>query len=258
MKIYPDLHDGIVRIRNNNVCLARGFLQHKGFFDKVVEKVQQVARYKAGCRVEWPFEKIHEHISAEKIKLLCTNLARESGPNSLRMMMAKFTHDVVREDLGVTNKFWLDFQPVVRFYTPHDFWVANKSQLNLGGHLRIQGPHHDTWFGHATEGMNLWMAIGPVRPGNGLSLYPEATESGYINHDGNYGMPRDQKLGIPVNFNMDPGDMLLFHGETVHSSELNQTQDTRFVLTTRFSLVPPVFKKGAHGGNSPWITSEEI
>jgi hypothetical protein len=258
MKIYPDLHNGIERIRNMDICLARKFLQEREFFEPVVEKVHQVARDKARCRIEWPLEKIHEHISAEQIKLLCTNLARERGPKSLRVMLAKFTHDVVREELGVSEKFWLDFQPVVRFYTPHDFWVSHKDQLNLGGHLRIQGPHHDTWFGHATEGMNLWMAIGPVCRGNGLSVYPDACVNGYIEHDGNHGMPKDQYIGVPVNFNMSPGDMLLFHGEMVHASELNQTQDTRFVLTTRFSLDPPIFQKGAHGGNSPWITSEEV
>jgi len=255
MNIYPDLTDGINRVKKWDVCLVRGFLQTRGLLEAVLDKTFQVALDKAGVSIDYPLEQIHEFMTAKQIRLLALNLAREEGPKSIRTLLAKFTHDVVRDDLGVKGKFWIDHQPVVRFYTPQDFWQDNAKQLNVGGHLRIQGPHHDTWFGHSEEGMNLWMAIGKVQRGNGLSLFPEVTKKGYTHHNGRYRMPRDKYLGKPVNFDMDPGDLLFFHGEMVHSSELNRTDQTRYVLTTRFSLVPPVFQEG---GNSPWITSEDI
>ena len=58
--------------------------------------------------------------------------------------------------------------------------------------------------------------------------------------------------GKPQTFDLNPGDMLLFNGEHVHASELNVTQDTRVVLTTRFCLKKPTFTEG---GNSIWINS---
>lgn len=260
MIVFSDIQDGIERVRNRNVCLLRNFLQSKGVFEPLVLKVLDMAREKAKLDPEVVlsngFQNLHKYATAEQIKILCNYLAREWGDKSLRDTMARFTYDVVRNDLGVKGKFYLDHQPIVRFYTPQDFWSENVGHLSLGGHLKIQGPHHDTWFGHSYEGMNLWMAMGPVRKGNGLSIYPEVSD--YIEHDGKYSMPRDQSLGKPVNFDMSPGDMLFFHGEMVHASELNRTDETRFVLTTRFSLQPPSFADDPHGGKSPWITSEDL
>ena len=71
----------------------------------------------------------------------------------------------------------------------------------------------------------------------------------YVPHDGKQLMPKEVNLGSTVNFNLDPGDVLLFPGEIVHSSELNITNDTRFVMTSRFSTTAPEFK---YGENNPW------
>lgn len=73
---------------------------------------------------------------------------------------------------------------------------------------------------------------------NGLALFP-AKWSSEIPHDGRYRPVREQHFGEPVTFEMDRGDLLLFHGEHVHSSELSSTPWTRVVLTNRFSLHSP-------------------
>lgn len=261
MKIHSDLQNGIERIREWDACLARSFLQDQGFFEPLLRKILQVAKDEANADpqecLDRGFNNVHKFMTARQIKLLAICLAREQGPASLRTITSRLTKQIAEDELGVKERFWIDYQPVVRFYTPHDFWAVNKEHLNVGGHLRIQGPHQDTWFGHSKEGLNLWMAIGRVRKGNGLSLFPEAMEHVPLKHDGKYRMLKNQRLGRPVNFDMEPGDLLFFHGELVHSSELNVTDETRFVITTRFSLTPPEFADKPHGGTSPWITSDQ-
>jgi hypothetical protein len=53
-----------------------------------------------------------------------------------------------------------------------------------------------------------------------------------------------QRLGRPVGVELDPGDMLVFNAHHVHSSEVNITDETRFVLTTRLSVDHLRFGRG--------------
>jgi nitrite reductase/ring-hydroxylating ferredoxin subunit len=58
---------------------------------------------------------------------------------------------------------------------------------------------------------------------------------------------RDQAFGRPVNFAMEAGDVLVFNGEHLHSSEINSTAITRHVVSYRNTLATPAFI-----GNSPY------
>ena len=86
--------------------------------------------------------------------------------------------------------------------------------------------------------INLWIAIGPVREDNGMILYPDTW--GYnIPREGKF-IRRSQRLGKPLRFECDPGDIVVFHSRLMHSSVLNQSDQTRFVITSRLVLETPV------------------
>ena len=67
------------------------------------------------------------------------------------------------------------------------------------------------------------------------------------------------RLGMPLNVRLDPGDMLLFSGEHLHSSELNRTDSTRYVISFRMSLSPPQYGEGNRWiayndmASKPWV-----
>jgi ectoine hydroxylase-related dioxygenase (phytanoyl-CoA dioxygenase family) len=139
---------------------------------------------------------------------------------------------------------------------PHDVYSGAKEVFNQRlGFLKIQGPHQDNWFGHSTGGINLWMAVSPVDRGNGLLIYQDRW-SEEVPHDGNLKMPTRAPVGRPTNFQLSPGDLLFFHGEHLHSSEINITGNTRVVLTTRLCREKPNFKETSN--ISPWLQSHEL
>ena len=59
-----------------------------------------------------------------------------------------------------------------------------------------------------------------------------------------------------MNFELDAGDVLLFRGEHLHSSELNVTDETRYVLTVRFAPSRP--RVPELGRWHPWYDSRLV
>ena len=54
----------------------------------------------------------------------------------------------------------------------------------------------------------------------------------------------DTSPGRAVTFDMEPGDVLLFHGDQLHGSEINSTNSTRHVISFRICLEKPVYPNG--------------
>jgi hypothetical protein len=84
-----------------------------------------------------------------------------------------------------------------------------------------------------------------VARGNGLSIFPDVFGK-YLLCDEKGVVRRDQHFGVPENFDLDAGDILVFCGEHFHSSELNSTSITRHVVSFRITFDRPLFI-----GNSP-------
>ena len=244
--------DTLGRVEAGQVCLMRGFLEP----DLAMCRALILGAVERACGGKVPatnvsnagLERVHEVLAPGELRRVVEDLARVNVPGRLRPLLVRVTRDLARSRLGLSGPLWLDAQPVVRFYVPQDCWDKAPHQLGLGGHLKIQGPHKDDWFGHSLRGVNLWMAVGRVRRGNGLSVYPDLWGRDFP-HDGKFMPPRDARLGRPLNFDLSPGDALLFHGQHVHASELNWTDETRVAFTTRFSTCAPEFTEG---GNHPW------
>ena len=142
-----------------------------------------------------------------------------------------------RGPIYIGGKFW------VRFFVPHEVDEASHALFSTRpGHLEILGPHRDSWFTSPTNAVTLWIAMGRVRRGNSMTVYrglwnrPVARDSLTV--------PAPQPFGEPAIPELDAGDVLLFSGEHLHASELTVTDDTRYVLTVRFTRAAPRYGEG--------------
>lgn len=233
------LDNAVQHIERGDVVLVRRALQRTGLWDEIQAALWGAMHDALGEETstrlrEAGLGSMHELLTGDEIKR-----SNEAAHGRFNSLTGSYVPRLVRESIGYRGPGFFDQNAVIRFYVPLPFYKANRSALDTRpGYTRFQGPHVDTWFGHATSGLNLWLALEPVRRGNGLALFPAKWRS-EIQHDGGYRPVRGQHFGRPVTFEMDPGDLLFFHGEHLHSSELNSTAWTRVVLTNRFSLRSP-------------------
>jgi hypothetical protein len=233
------LENTVQRVESGDIVLLRGALQRIGLWEEIRETLWRAIDEAVGSAMTARLREIglglmHESMTGEQIKR-----CNEAAHWRLNSITGHYLPKLVREAVGYRGPGFYDQNCVIRFYVPAAFHKSNREVLETRpGYTKPQGPHMDTWFGHATSGLNLWMAIEPVRRGNGLAIFPARWRS-EVPHDERFRPLREQLFGEPVTFEMDPGDMLLFHGEHLHSSELNSTRWTRVALTDRFSLRTP-------------------
>jgi nitrite reductase/ring-hydroxylating ferredoxin subunit len=180
-------------------------------------------------------EMIHRHVSALDLRLLTDVLSDEFRPEA-----ESFARFFVQHTDADPRPIFLAPQAWVRFMAPES--MSRQHATDVGryyGHLVAHDPHRDSWFSQALNVVNLWMAVGHVAEDNGLLLYP-----------GQYGKRVDTVRGRlvtshplekPLRCALDPGDVLIFHGEHLHSSALNLTAKTRVVLSFRFTVGRPRF-----------------
>lgn len=123
----------------------------------------------------------------------------------------------------------------------------------------LHSPHRDTWFGHSTEGINLWWAVTPARELNGLMLFKDVYKfnleheirPAYVKNKYNLG-----KTTIP---NVEAGELLIFDPEILHASRLNTSDDTRIVISGRINEKKPKFYGYSKENKEPfWLFSEDV
>lgn len=136
----------------------------------------------------------------------------------------------------------------VRLMLPHTTVAGRNELAPLAGFMVPHPQHVDSWFNTPHNSVNLWIALGRVRPGNGLLIHPDRYRRP-VRRDGFHVDPGED-LGTPVRVSLDPGDILVFAGDHVHGSETNTTDETRYVLTKRISVGAPRYDPRAGG----WIS----
>lgn len=238
---HPELSLG--DILNGTVGVIRGGLQHLGMLDDIIaatlrwagEVVSPEARRGLARQ---GFEGFHKVMSPREALRL-----RYALESTLRDDSVRLVNGFAGLLAGPATPVYACRHMYVRVMMPEDV-VATERELLADefGHMIVHTPHRDSWFSHCRNTVNLWAAAGRVRPGNGMLIYPEAwgTEPG---HHGTM-IDRSARLGIPYNFDLAPGDILVFSGEQVHSSEINITDETRYVLTARFTAGRPRYAGG--------------
>jgi nitrite reductase/ring-hydroxylating ferredoxin subunit len=142
--------------------------------------------------------------------------------------------------------FYFEDTPNVRFHIPYDLARAYSSSFREfakaygEGKIAAHGPHRDSWLDCPANGANLWFAIGPVRRGNGLTVYEDDYDRSF-RWQSSGDIADGERLHKPATFDLAPGDGVLFHTDQVHGSELNRTNETRFVISFRITFDRPYF-----------------
>ena len=247
----------VERVTAGEVFVLGGCLQELGYFDTFQSIIRDVIKACIGADrtdalmargIEWLHLFVTSRELTEITKRLQTSLATAS------MMMVK---SVARDLLGVKGDAYAEEARNIRIFVPQDSWIVGRDDYlefereRNRGKLTLHGPHTDVWGYHPLNMINVWTAIGPVLPGNGMSFWPGMF--GRIPPMGEWHVSRtDQVLGMPFGISLSAGDALLFHVGHINGSRMNQTDQTRFVCSARFTVGPPLLF------DKPWYSYMHI
>ena len=238
-----DLSEIKGRVLQGDVIVVPQCLQQIGMFSVVERSVLDGIRDAVGSNKseevsQKGFECIHKVIDIDKLTEV-TELTYESVSSIAKELAKKIVQKVFLQ----SSSFYYERQPNVRFYVPYDATEKRRKEFNQArwnGKIIAHGPHHDSWYQCPVNGVNVWFAVGTVNVGNGLHIYPEAYGK-RLPCDKNGRILPNQYLGKGISFHLNPGDALIFHGEHLHNSEINSTDQTRFVVSLRLTLDKPKF-----------------
>ena len=263
---YAELHS---RILKGDVFIVRNCLEEIGllnnlkaitnsgiselFGNDTTEKIRQVG-----------IEKIHKILEPEKILELT-----EYTYTIARRECFGFLNSFVREIFQNCPRFYFERKANVRFHIPFDLTTGKDQLINsyirrIGpGKINPHGPHRDSWVSQPYNVINVWVAAGPVKSGNSMIIYPEAYKRN-IKRSSRY-IRSNENPGPGINFSLQTGDVLLFHSDHLHSSEINSTDSTRHVISFRLAFEKPQYTSGPFGNyahsalvGGPWDKFADI
>jgi nitrite reductase/ring-hydroxylating ferredoxin subunit len=185
------------------------------------------------------FSEIHQIVTPGVLMKVADAIQRE-----IERIVPDVLRDISTNILLHKQPFHYERHPNVRFHVPFDVWKPHKSEYEEyardhgEGKLSPHDPHRDGWYRCPENAINIWVAVGRVERGNGMSLYPDVYDRP-VRRSANGRIEHGQPLGQRVNFELEPGEALIFHGKHLHSSELNHTHNTRYVVSFRITLTRP-------------------
>ncbi|GAA4746102.1 hypothetical protein GCM10023264_09600 [Sphingomonas daechungensis] len=237
------------RVLAGEVVVVRGGLQKAGLLEPILdlsfEAVSDVLGPETAAAVkEKGFERIHEVVAAHDIPRLTDELYDRVNARAPKDLAALIPATFNGED-----RYYYETSPNVRFHVPFDTTQNDRAAFNDfrqkhgEGKLTAHGPHRDSWLDCPDNGINIWIAIGRVQRGNGLTVYRNEYD-GHQRYTGMGNIARDEKLSEPFTFDLEPGDFVLFHTDQLHGSALNYTDETRFVISYRMTFDRPHFPNG--------------
>jgi nitrite reductase/ring-hydroxylating ferredoxin subunit len=235
-------------LKRGEIFVARHCLQAAGVFDKlyamILESIEEVAGAQARAAAQTQgLRRLHEIITVPQLLALNPVITKR-----VRGMAAEVTTAVAEKQLGLGPDVYFEDGPNVRIFCPQDFTVENRAAFEgfrktVGaGRLTTHGPHQDDRHFHPIGSINIWCAFDRVEVGNGMTVYPDfyGHMLPCITVDGN--IQTNQVLGRPITTAMDAGDAWIFETLQVHGSTINQTPDTRFVISFRVVCGTPEFR----------------
>jgi len=234
----------VARCRAGDAVVVEQFLQALDIHQLIQDTLLQVIQARCGQACANALrasglESIHEHIPTTTLADVVTESERQVAKQYLPLMRS-----TVRKGLALQHPVWVLRHSILRMHAPHDSTARQAGFLDefrktYGvGRLTSLRPHRDSWFAEPSASINIWIALGNVQQGNGLSIYPEKYHQ-HLPFKREVGVLAGQSVGKPMNFNLSPGDALFFHANHLHASELNHTQETRVVLSLRVALEKP-------------------
>ena len=234
------------RVLNGEVVLVREGLQAFNCLEMLEEAAYRGVEKSIGKEAAENvrrdgFHRIHEWVKPGDIPRMTDAVYDEVRP-----LAAEFLRRFVPGMFPGVETYYYEETPNVRFHIPYDLAEAHKKDFNAfakdrgQGKIAAHGPHRDSWLHCPSNGVNLWFAIGRIRPGNGLTVYSGDYEDGH-NHQESGNISDGEKLHKPLTFDMQPGDGVIFHTDHMHGSELNRLAETRFAISFRMSIDKPEF-----------------
>jgi nitrite reductase/ring-hydroxylating ferredoxin subunit len=247
----------VARVTAGEVIVLRRCLQELGYLETFQSVIRNAIAEFAGAErseavmargVEW----LHLFVTSKELTEITKRLQNDLSTVSMTMVKR-----VARELLQLTGDVYAEEARNIRIFVPHDHWMTGRDEYlefereRNRGKLTLHGPHTDVWGYHPLNMINVWTAISPVLLGNGMSFWPEMF--GRIPPMGEWHVARnDQVLGTPFGISLNAGDALLFHVGHIHGSRINQTEQTRFVCSARFTAGTPVLF------DKPWYSYMHI
>jgi nitrite reductase/ring-hydroxylating ferredoxin subunit len=231
------------RVLRGEVIVIPQCLQAIGYFDLLRETslagIERVVGAEQAAKVRFcGFEALHTIVDVDKLTVIVGY-----SYQIYRELASELAQAVVEKVFQTKKPFYYEEEPNVRYHVPYDVAVQRQEELSnfdWSGKITAHCPHHDSWYDCPTNSINVWFALGAVKRGNGLCLYPRVYGKRLpCNPDGK--IARQQYYGEGLNFELEPGDAVIFHGEHLHSSEINSTDKTRHGISLRLTLDKPQF-----------------
>ncbi len=239
--------EGLIdRVLAGEVFVFRDALQHFGLFELIkkasLDGIRASLGEEAARRAEEEgFEHIHEWTDVADIPTLTDAVYDTVRPTALDVLQ-KFVSGAF-PDAEILH---YEETPNVRFHIPYDLAKPARASFEKftkahgEGKIAAHGPHRDSWLDCPSNGVNLWFAIGPVRHGNGLTIFQEDYDRDF-KYKRSGDIADGEKLHKATTFDLDPGDVIVFHTDHMHGSELNRIDETRFVISYRMTFGKPHF-----------------
>ena len=256
--------DGLAaRILDGEVFVLRRGLQQLGIFDTLIEASLSGIRAAAGddtaAKVrEAGFDRIHEWVNPGDLPALT-----DAVYNVMTPIAHKILGSLVPRVFPGAGSYYYERSPNVRFHIPFDRAAQHRREFSKfaekrgEGKIAAHGPHRDQWVDCPSNAINVWIAIGPVRRGNSLTVFSKDYHREFAFKDGY--IQNGERLRKPLSFDLEPGDAVLFLSNHLHGSELNRTDRTRYVVSYRVTFGKPHYPHGhyhhyVHGGlaGGPW------
>ena len=228
------------KIIEGEVFVIRKGLQRLGLYDHIAETSLAGVRDGAGARAAEDIERegfdaIHRFTNLEEIESVTDAIHKRAID-----MAPEWVAEIAPGLLGIDDPYFFERGPNVRFHVPYDVMAEDEALMKRfaaksgGGKLAPHPNHRDSWVGCPDNLINVWSAVGPIPEGAGLTIFPDAFKRDIARVGASIAL--DEHPGEPLNFDLEPGDTIVFHGEHVHSSVLNRTDQTRHAIS--FRIVP--------------------
>lgn len=240
-------------LRQGENFVVRGCLQAIGalaplramILDTVEEIAGPLARRKAETL---GLNRLHDFVTIEHLMAMNPMMKQRA-----RRLAAGIVADLAALLPGLGPDVHFEDTPNVRIFIPHDVGVEHAAALQAytkrrgsGGELTLHPPHQDSRHFHPIGAINVWCAIDRVLEANGMSVFPEFYGQHLPCTEADGGVLPGQYLGPPVTMALDPGDAWIFETVQLHGSTINQTDDTRFVISFRVTPEAPRYR------SRPW------
>ncbi len=237
------------RVLSGEIFILRGVLNRQGLIEEMraasLEGIEQVAGKDVSVLVRHKgFETIHQSLDSSQFPILTDKIYKIVAPKT-----ADWLTSLAPELFGEETSIYFEREPNIRFLPPYGLSQAHRAEYRQfarqhgEGKITAHGPHRDSWLDCPDNAINVWIAVGPVRKGNGMSFFPERHQS-EVRRTQSGAIAYDEDPGTPINFELTPGDAVIFHGDHLHASELNRTDETRHVMSFRLTMGKPHFPNG--------------